>query len=135
MCLWDFCAYGIFVPMGFLCVQASGKMLMKLTPGVWGSKISLQLFLYSSINCIKLIRIDHFTRLHQIWRRPSERHLKNLVSISSTFYMRADPKSAKNTVKLSVLFALLGSAWVKAAVNHWWNQPLIIKIPNLCHQA
>jgi len=42
-----------------------------------------------------------------------------LGSISPIFYaqffMRADPKSAKNTVKPSVIFGLLGSGRIKAA--------------------
>jgi len=39
----------------------------------------------------------------------------DLTSILREAFMCADPKSAKNTVKLSVFFALLGSECLKAA--------------------
>jgi len=39
----------------------------------------------------------------------------NFTNILQTAFTHADPKSAKNTVKLSVFFALLGSEHVKAA--------------------
>ncbi len=39
----------------------------------------------------------------------------NFTNIIHIAFMRADHKSAENTVKLSVFFALLGSAQVKAA--------------------
>jgi len=59
-----------------------------------------------------------------------------------SFYTHADPKSAKKTVKLSVFFALLGSAGVKAAcemlmkltpdvmMKRYFNNYLLNKISN-----
>jgi len=52
-----------------------------------------------------------------------EKHQKRLMPIPGAdltnnlhaAFMHADPKSAKNTVKPSVFFALLGSARIKAA--------------------
>jgi hypothetical protein len=41
----------------------------------------------------------------------------NFTNILREDFTRADPKSAKNTYKLSVFFALLGSACVKAALK------------------
>ena len=39
----------------------------------------------------------------------------NFTNVLQAAFTRADPKSAKKTVKLSCFFALLGSARVKAA--------------------
>jgi len=39
----------------------------------------------------------------------------NFTNIIRAAFPRADPKSAKNNVKLSVFFVLLGSAHIKAA--------------------
>ncbi len=43
------------------------------------------------------------------------RHGVDFTKIKCTAFARTDPKSAKNAVKLSVFFALLGSARIKAA--------------------
>ncbi len=43
------------------------------------------------------------------------RHGVNFSNVLRTAFTLADPKSAKKTVKLSVFFALSGSARVKAA--------------------
>jgi len=39
----------------------------------------------------------------------------NFINVQSTAFMLVDPDSAKNTVKSSVSFTLLGSTRVKAA--------------------
>jgi len=39
----------------------------------------------------------------------------NFINVLQAAFVLADPKSAKETVKLSVFFALLGSALAKAA--------------------
>jgi len=43
----------------------------------------------------------------------------NFTNILCKDFMRVDPKSVKNTVKLSAFFALLGSLRIK----FWWNWP------------
>jgi len=69
--------------------EAACKLLGKLTP-------SLPLFYLSIIHLVKLISEINFTNI--------------LIKV----FTRADPKSAKNTVKLSVFFALLGSEHILA---------------------
>jgi len=41
----------------------------------------------------------------------------NFISVLCTVFMRADPKSVKKTVKLSIFFTLSGSMSVKAVVR------------------
>ncbi len=54
--------------------------------------------------------IEHHTFIDYFLRRGV-----NFINILPAAFMHADPKSAKNTVKLSIFFALLGSAGAKAA--------------------
>jgi len=42
----------------------------------------------------------------------------NFTNLLHAAFMLIDPKSAKNTVKPSVIFALLGSARIKAERKH-----------------
>ena len=48
----------------------------------------------------------------------------NFFNILRATFMCADPKSAKNTFKPLVIFALLGYEVVKVLVKHLWHWPL-----------
>jgi len=43
----------------------------------------------------------------------------NLINILRKAFTYADPKSAKKTVGLTIVFALSGSARVKASLQEW----------------
>jgi len=49
----------------------------------------------------------------------------DFTNISRTAFRCADPKYAKDTVKQSVFFALLGSASVKTGCKTLWNWPQV----------
>ncbi len=84
--------------------------------------------LFSHSNKESLWRSFSIPRIHFLQLHSS---VGVLVSILPTFYhflcttfKLVDLKSTKNTVKLSVFFALLGSVLVKLLVKCWWNPPL-----------
>ncbi len=63
------------------------------------------------IKCLIFLSIKYqVVRSTKLWKAGV-----NFINILQAAFMKIDPKSAKNSVKLSVFFALLGSASINAA--------------------
>jgi len=78
---------------------------------------------------------DAIVEKNRVFLNRVVRSVVNFINILRAAFWRTDPKSAKNTVKQSVFFALLGSTHAKAAHKMLMKLTLVANFINILQAA